>query len=284
MRLVALGFGPKGFILAFDASAVWGGLVAGGSVQSVTTAALSPGALNVSAMAPNLARAEEVLEAVRAVTGSVTLPRGGVRVLLPAGAARVVLLKRDEKGIDPRSMARYRLLRCLPYPEEEALVDTVKVPGSRFLGVAIRRRIVESYEALLAKAGVAKERIDLTPIAAVLGLEGRTPKAGTCSLVLGDAALTWSLRAREGIVAFRTRLRDGGGGEARWLGEDLERTRLLLGNGLALRSIRVVGPGAARLIGDLLGQGLPAEPGWNPRGVSLSGDPNEIPWLGAAVA
>jgi hypothetical protein len=237
----------------------------------------------VSGISPNISRPEEVLEAVRTVCGSLEAPPKGVRVLLPVGTARIVLLK-GERSVDPPSLVRFRLARSLPYPEDEAVVDAVRLPGGRFLGAAIRRGVVESYESLLARAGVGQERIDLTPIAAHLGLETRSPKAGSCSVVLGDEALSWSVRGREGMLAFRTRLRTGGGGEARWLADELERTRLRADKDLVLRRIRVVGPGATGLIGDLLRLGLPAEPGWGPPGVAVPGEPNEIPWLGAAVA
>jgi hypothetical protein len=279
---VAIALGPRRLILAFDASAVSGGVVRGGTLERVSRVGLEPGALVVSALAPNLLRGDEVLDAVRRVLGELGAPTRRVRILLPAGTARIALLGRGGNRVDPRGLARFRLTRSLPYPEDEALVDTVKVSGGRFLGVAIRRRVVESYEGLLVRAGVVQDRVDLTPVAALLGLEARPPKAGACSLVLGDAALTWSLRSREGTVAVRSRLRARGVREARWFAEDLERTRMLLGNGLALRVVRVVGPGAPVLLAELLRLGLPAQPGWGPGRLPIDGDPNEIPWLGVA--
>jgi len=280
---VALPFGARQFILAFDASSVSGGVARGQTFQGITRVPLSAGALSVSAQVPNLAASDEVLEAVRSVTASLKNPPRA-RVLLPSGVARLVLLQGPEKGVDPQSLARFRLARSLPYPEEEAVVDAVQLPGGRLVGVAIRRTIVENYEGLLARAGVAHQRIDLTPMAALLGLERRSPKTGGCSLVLGDAALVYCLRGREGIVALRSRVRDRGDHEARFIGADLERTARVLGKDLAIRMIRVVGPGATEVVAGLMRLGLPAELGWSLTGVPVPEEPSEIPWLGAAVA
>jgi hypothetical protein len=281
---VKLAFGPRQFVLALDASSVSGGVARGQTLESVTVVPLSPGALLVSALEPNVLRREEVTEAVKAVGRSLGFAAHGVRVLLPSGVARIMLLKGGASGVDVRDLARFRLARSLPYPEGEALVDVVRVSREGHLGVAIRRGIVESYEAVLVGAGIRKESLDLTPVAALVGLEALSPKVGTCSLVLGDTAATWAFRGRDGLLALRSRLRDTGEGEPSRLAEELERTRLVSAGGLTVRLIRVVGPGSAEVIASFLRLGLSAEPGWTMRGVSVAKEGNEIPWLGAAVA
>jgi hypothetical protein len=281
---VVSSLGPRRFLLAFDASSVGGGLVQGKKLKALSVVPLSQGALKPSAQEGNLPRPNEVVEAVKSVAATLRASSFAARVLLPAGVARIMLLDAPGGGLDPREFTRFRLAKGLPYPEVEAVVDRVPLRGDRSLGVAIRKAIVESYEALLTRAGLVQERIDLTPVAALLGLEGGRPKGDTAFVILGDGAATWAVSDQTGLRALRSRWRDPSPTEVGRLADELERTGLLLGGGLHVRRIRVVGPGARELIGGLVARGLPAEPGWVMPDLRTPEDPNELPWLGAALA
>jgi hypothetical protein len=276
--------GPKRLVVAFDRSSVAGGLVQGKKLRALSVVRLSPGALEPSALEPSLGRPDEVLDALRSVAATLRATSIAARALLPGGVARIVLMDPPGAGVDPLEFARFRLGKGLPYPEGEAVVDRVALRAGRSLGVAIRRAIVESYEALLARAGLVQERIDLTPVAALLGLEAGRPKGDAALVILGDGAATWAVTGQGGLRALRCRLRDPGPNEGARLADELERTGKALEGGLAVRRIRVVGPGASGLIATLLARGLPAEPGWTMPTVSTPVEPNELPWLGAALA
>src|SRR5262249_5892022 len=114
---------------------------------------LSPGVLEPSAVSPNVLRPADLREALsrlRARLGRV----GGAPLVLPEGPARLLRLGVD--GDDVRDYARFRLAAGLPYPLEEAVVDVLRVGGGRALAAAVRRSVVEEYEAAAAGAGFAR--------------------------------------------------------------------------------------------------------------------------------
>src|SRR5207237_5951771 len=118
----------------------------------------------------------------------------------------------------------------------EAGVDVLALPGGRALASAVRRVIVEGYEAAAEAAGLELERLDLAPLAALSAL-AREPRGTAVSVdvILGDRAL--SLAAWQGGVlhVFRTRRRQSGPREPLWLGREVDRTAVLAGNGSAPR-------------------------------------------------
>src|SRR5947207_8567496 len=135
-------------LVALDATGVAAAAVAGGlgtpRIRSFARAPLDPGALVPGPLDPNLARPREVEEALAQVARE--MGGGPVTLVLPGGVARTVLLERPP-GVDAREFARYRVSAGLPYPPDEALVDVLALEGGRVLAAAVRRRIVEGYEA-----------------------------------------------------------------------------------------------------------------------------------------
>jgi hypothetical protein len=278
------GLHPGQVLLAFDTASVSGGVFEGPKIRSFAHVPLTAGALVASSFEANLVRADEVLAALRAVAERLEGAKGRVRVLLPSGVARIMLLDGAPRGVDARDLARFRLAKLLPYAEAEAVVDAVKVGRNQFLGAGVRKSIVEGYEAVLSRAGILKDRIDLAPVAALSGLLARAAGAGPCAdLILGDAAASCAVSGSGRLLAFRTRLRERSADEPERLAREVERTAQLGGAG-TLRRIRVVGPGATHLVGAFLRRGLPAEPGWEAARTPLPLESSEIPWLGAAVA
>ena len=128
-------------------------------------------------------RAPEVQQALAEVARGVEGGQGPVAFILPDGVARTMLLEAPA-GVAPREFARYRITPGLPYAPEEALVDVLPVEGGRVLAAAVRRSVVEGYEAAAAAAGLDIERLDLSPLAALSALaRGRAapPRPSTSS-------------------------------------------------------------------------------------------------------
>ena len=272
-------------LVALDQSGVAAAAVSGAlsapRIRSFACAPLGPGALRPGPLDPNLARPREVEEALAQVAREVEGGRGPVSLILPEGVARTVLLD-VLPGVDARDFARYRLAPGLPYGGEEAVVDVLALPGGRALASAVRRVIVEGYEAAAEAAGLELERLDLAPLAALSAL-AREPRgtAPSVDVILGDHALSLAAWHGDLLRVFRTRLRDAGAGEAAWLAREIDRTAAQAGNGGEPR-LRVVGPGAAALRRAWRDGGRDAEPGWSADG-GLPVDAAELAWLGGAL-
>jgi hypothetical protein len=204
-----------------------------------------------------------------------------VSLILPGGVARTVLLE-VAAGVTAREFARFRITPGLPYPPDEALVDVLPLDGGRILAAAVRRSVVEGYEAVAGAAGLDVERLDLAPLAALSAL-AREPRGTAVSVdvILGDHALSLAAWQGGALHFFRTRLRESGPREAQWLGREVDRTAVLAGNGSAPR-IRAVGPGAVELLRAWSDEGRAGEPGWRAEG-ALPVAAAELAWLGAAL-
>ena len=272
-------------LLAFDASGVSGALLGwsfgGMKVRGFARAALSPGALTPSALEPNVARRPEVAEAVGRVAADLGIGRARVTVLAPQGVARLLLLDVPE-GVDPDAFARYRFAD-LPYPVAEAVVDVLPVPGGRVVAAAVRKLVVEDYEAVVAAASLEQERFDIASLAALTALLKDSPRDElVLDVILGDVAYAMAAHRDGVLAALRHRLRDRRDGEAERLRAEAERTAALAG--APLGRVRVVGTGARALIREWSAAGLDAGRGWRADGDGLPHDAAEIPWLGALLA
>jgi hypothetical protein len=272
-------------MMAFDASGVSGALLGwtfgGTRVRGFSRAALSPGALVPSALEPNVVRPPEVRDAVARVATDLGIGRAPVTVVAPQGVARLLLLD-VPAGVDPVEFARYRFT-SLPYPAPEAVVDVLPVRGGRAVAAAMRRLVVEDYEAAVAAAGIELDRLDLSSLAALGGLLKDTGGGGlVLDVILGDVAYAMAAH-RDGVVsALRHRLRDRRDGEPERLRAEAERTAALAGGGTA--KIRVVGSGAQALLREWTAAGLSVTAGWESEGAGAPRDAAELPWLGALLA
>jgi hypothetical protein len=273
-------------LMAIDASGVAGAAVSGGPgtprIRSFARATLKEGALLPGPLDGNVLHAAEVQQALAEVAAGIEGGRGPVALILPDGVARTVLLD-VPAGVAARDFARYRITPGLPYSPDEALVDVLPLEGGRVLAAAVRRSIIEGYEAAARAAGLDVDRLDLAPLAALSAL-AREPRGTVASVdvILGDRAL--SLAAWHGgtLRVFRNRLREPGPGEARWLTQEVDRTAVQAGNGGPPR-LRAVGPGATALLRAWEGEGRTAEAGWSAEG-PLPVEATELAWLGAALA
>jgi len=274
-------------VVAFDASGVSGAALGRGlgapRVRALAHAPLAPGALWPSPFEPNLGRPEEVAEAARAVARALQLRDTPVCLVLPDGVARLLDLD-VPGGTSPVSFARYRLAAGLPYPVDEAVVDVLPLGGSRVLAAALRRAVLEGYEAAAAAAGLAQERVDLSPLGALAALGAAAPSGEpVVDLVLGDAAVSMAARRGGAVTVVRNRRRDRSAGEWRRLRAEADRTAVLGGEAAATR-IRMVGTGTLALVRDMQAAGAAAEAGWRVQGEGVPAEGAELAWLGAALA
>jgi hypothetical protein len=274
-------------VVAFDASGVAGAALARGlgapRVRALVHVGLAPGALWPSPFEANVRRPEEVKDALREVARALPLGDAGVCLVLPDGVARLIDL--DVPGdASAAAFARYRMAPALPYPPEEAVIDVLPLGRGRVLAAAVRRSVLEGYEAAAAEAGLAQERVDLAPLGALAAL-GLRDRAGllTLDLVLGDVAVSLAARVGGTVRVFRNRRRDRSAGEGRRLRAEADRTMALAG-GEAAACIRVVGAGALALVRELQDAGAPAEAGWRVQGEGVAADGAELAWLGSAMA
>jgi hypothetical protein len=202
--------------------------------------------------------------------------------LLPDGIGRTLLLDASP-GVAPAQYARYRLAPSLPYPEAEAIIDVLPVGGGRVVAAAVRRPIVQEYEAVTAACGLVQERLDLAPLAVLAGRLRRSGEDGTqVDVILGEAALSLAVFRGGELHVFRSRRRHPGPDEAAWLADEADRSASLSGGDTAA-VIHLLGPGAGALALGL------AELGRQAQAVALRVPPvpaeaAELSWLGAALA
>jgi Tfp pilus assembly PilM family ATPase len=279
-------------LVALDAASVTGALVswgAGGpSVEGLSRAALSPGALAPSPLDENVSRLDEVREALASVRHSLGTNGRRATLVLPDGVARTALIEASP-GVPIGEYARFRLGQGLPYPVGEATVDALDVGGRRFLCGAVRKSVVEAYEGAVTIAGFSLDRVHLTPFAAVAGLQraGALHEAAATDVVLAvilsDAAVSFAAFRRGTLVALRSRRREPGSHEADWLRQELARTFALAG-GEGEPRIAVLGSGTPGVARELVDLGCRAEPAWHGTGRSRPVETAELAWLGAALS
>ena len=278
-------------MLALEPSSVAGAVVSRGfgstRIRSLARVPLGPGCLEVSAFEPNVRRPDEVRTALAEVVGVLGGGSAPVCLVLPDGLARLGLFDVPSDAA-PERYARFRLMGSLPYPAEEALVDVLPLGHGRVLAAAVRRSVVQAYEAVVRSAGIEQDRVDLAPLAALAGLR-RDAAPGpplTVDLVLGEVAVSMAARNGAEVLAFRNRRRDDGPGEGERLRLDVERTALLAGDGAAPPRLRVLGPGAPALVRDWRAAGRTADLGWTLAAPATMErvETAEMAWLGAALA
>ena len=277
---------PRLFV-ALDAGSVSGGAGtrSGGGFRLASHARvpLGAGALAPSPFAPNVVRPGEVADALRELARSLRIGPAPVCLLLPDGIARLALLD-VPADVTPQEYALFRIVPGLPYPPEEAVIEVLPVGAGRAVVAAVRRSVIEGYEAVAEQAGLAQDRLDLTPLAALSGLLRQPGDAGglTVDVVLGDAAFCLAAHQDGVLRALRNRRRDPGPDEPRRLAEEVQRTSVLAGDGAGPR-VRVVGAGAGDLLASWRADGGTAEPGWPSESAGAGVEPSELAWLGGAA-
>lgn len=272
-------------IVAFDATAVSGAVASWGlrglRVHAACRLPLAEGALVPSPLDANLARPDEVRNALREARKSLGTNGRRAVLVVPDGVARVLLV-RPSAGVAAHDYARFRVAQSLPFPASEAITGVLAPSADGpLLAAAVRRSVVRAYEEAAASAGFAQDRIDLAPLAALSGLLREAGAGRDLALILGDTALCLALFEAGGLRAFRCRRRDAGPGEAARLRDEVERTAALAGPGSVPR-VKVVGRGSGGLARELSVLGLAAEAGWRSSDVGSPWEAAEMAFLGAA--
>jgi len=269
--------------VGFDAGSLTGALVSSGlrgpRLRAYVRVNLGPGALEPGALEPNLVRADEVRDALSRVRADLGTSAGRATLVLPDGVARTRLLGL-EGDLEPRELARFKLARELPYPENEAVVDGLRLGRGHFLAAAARRGVLAEYESAAAEAGFRQERLDLAPLAGLAGLS-RSRSGETVDVLLGDVALCVIAYGGGQPRAFRNRRRATGPGEADWLAAEIGRIAKL--GGLVAHRVRLVGSSARELARRLADRGVPAEAGWSTATGGDDIDMAESSWLGGVL-
>jgi hypothetical protein len=273
--------------VAFDASGVSGAVVSRGlrgpRLRSFHRVALSPGALSPQALEANLLRPDEVGEALGRVLQKLDAGRGRVSVILPDGVARMGLVD-IPAGLAPEAYARFRWAQGLPYPADEAIVDVLSLGPRRAVAAAVRRSVALGYEEAAARAGLSPGRVNLAPLAALSALVRDPPaEEAAVDVILGDAAYCLAASHDGALRVLRNRRRDADAGEADRLRREVDRTAALAGNGAAAPRVRIAGPGARNLIGELQRSGRAAAAAWPMERDGLPAEAAELPWLAAAL-
>jgi len=277
---------PRLFV-ALDAGSVSGGAGArsGGGFRLASHARvpLGAGALAPSPFAPNVVRPGEVAEALRELARSLRIGPAPVCLLLPDGIARLALLD-VPADVTPQQYARFRIVPALPYPAEEAVIEVLPLGPGRAVVAGAAQSVIEGYEAVAEQAGLAQDRLDLTPLAALSGLLREPGDAGglTVDVILGDAAFCLAAHQDGVLRALRNRRRDPGPDEPPRLAEEIQRTSVLAGDGAGPR-VRVVGAGAGDLLASWRATGAAAEPGWRSESAGAGVEASELAWLGGAT-
>lgn len=275
-------FESKVFV-AFDERGVSGAVVSRGPRASKLGARarvpLARGALVAGALDDNVARPDEVREALARVHRELGGNGRRAALILPDGIARIALLE-IPKGVSSAAFARFRLAQGLPFAAGEALVDGVEAPPGRFLAAAVRRSVVRGYEAVAASAGFAQDRVDLLPLVALAPLLRRPERAFTgLAVVLGDAAFSMAYFDSGRLACFRNRRRDGAGvDEYVRLRDEILRTAVLA-EAVSVPRVVAFGSDAPELAAALRAEGLDAA-----SGDSEGGELDAAAWLGGALA
>jgi hypothetical protein len=274
-------------LVALDAASVTGAVVSWGSggpsIGGLARVSLVPGALAPSPVETNLARLDEVREALGSVGRSLGVNGRPATLVLPEGVARTALLD-VPAGLPVREYARFRLGQGLPFSPGDAVVDALPLAGRRFLCGAVRRDLVEGYETAARTAGFNVDQVNLAPLAAVSGLRPQlTAAGGGIGVILGDVAVSLAVFDRESLALFRTRRRDPGDEEGEWLLKEIRRTSALAGVAGDPPRIVVAGSGAAVVARRLAEIGCPAELAWPGTGRRPGAEGAELSWLGAAL-
>lgn len=214
--------------------------------------ALEPSPTEVNPRQPGLVRA--ALQELASRLGGPSR----ITLVLPLGLARMALLD-PPAGTAARDFAHFRLGPTLPFPADEAIVDTLSAGGARVVGAAVRREVVAGYEELAAACGLLVERVDIAPFPAIVARLQDKPAAAV-DVFLGDAAFAVAAHTDGRLLALYTRFRAAGSGEARRIARVVETAARVLPGPVAPR-VLVLGTSSQDVAGGLAGLGQLASSG-----------------------
>ena len=164
---------------------------------------IPPGLLSLSMTEPNLkdpGAFERLLASVLERAGA--LHEGSVALVLPDPVARLTVLPAREltgkRGTEVEEMARFRLRKTVPFEIKDARL-ALGLPGrggpDAAVVAAMLRPVLEGYEAVFHRLGLAPGLVELSSLALLSLLE---PSAGDRLLVNWDEGYASLVLARDG--------------------------------------------------------------------------------------
>jgi Tfp pilus assembly PilM family ATPase len=272
---------PPRLLVALDADGIRAAVVQRGiqrpRVSALSWCPLDPGALAPSPVDANVVRFEEVRAALERVAREIGVNGRLVTCALPDGTARAAVFP-SPRGVGAEEFVRFRLGSSLPYPSSEAVARLLPAGRGRVLAAAVRRGVVEGYEAVLEAAGMRRDRIDVMSLAALRALRVRLRGRGAVVAVVSGAWSTTLAFLESGALrVFRSRRMQAGAREVEWIAEEIHRTAILA-TGRTAGEVFVAGADSASLSHELCARGLRV----TPEGVAP--DLATQPWLAAALS
>ena len=189
-------------------------------VRAVASTVLPPGAVVPSLTSHNILQRDVVVQALRGLVDQIGGRPRHVALAVPDTAAKVSLLPFDQIPANTRDLeqlVRLQLRKTVPFPVEDAQVTWSRggqQDASTILVVtAMRRDIVQEYEAVCAAAGLHAGTIDLATFNVVnLALLGGPSGAGlpgdTLLVHVTPGYASIALLRDGALIFFRTRQND----------------------------------------------------------------------------
>lgn len=189
-------------------------------IRAVGSSPVPDGALVPSLTAHNVMQREPLLRAVREAVEQVGGRHRRVALALPDTAAKVSLLPLEAvpaQARDLEQLIRLQLRKAIPFPVEDAQIAWAMGPtrgaGATVVATAMRRAVVEEYEALCAAAGLHAGTVDLATFNVVnlALLTSGAAAPGDALLVHVTPGYASVAVVRDGeLIFFRTRPADPG--------------------------------------------------------------------------
>lgn len=188
-------------------------------IRAIGSAALPPGALVPSLTSTNVLRREAVVAAIRDAVEQTGVRARRVALTLPDTAAKVSLLPFETlppSARDLEQLVRLQLRKTMPFAVEDAQVAWTRGgtlgPTTTLVVTAMRRDLVQEYEAACAGAGLHAGTVDLATFNVVnLALLGGAGAAARGDVLLVHVTPGYASIAvlRDGaLIFFRTRPAD----------------------------------------------------------------------------
>jgi type IV pilus assembly protein PilM len=222
-------------------------------IRAVASSTLPHGALVPSLAAANVLDRDAVGRAIREAVEQVGGRHRRVALAVPDTAAKVSILSFEQLPPNVRDLdqlIRLQLRKTMPFPVEQAQVAWSRGPetgaGATIVVAAMRRDIVEEYEAVCAAAGLHAGTVDLATFNVVnLALLGSGLQGDTLLVHVTPGYASIAVVRDGGLIFFRTRPADA----AEPVPDVVHQTRMyyedrLAGQGFA-RVLVVAGPDVA---------------------------------------
>ncbi|BCS33336.1 hypothetical protein TBR22_A25630 [Luteitalea sp. TBR-22] len=189
-------------------------------IRAIGTAALPAGAVTPSLTATNVVQRDALVAAIRDAVEQTGVRARRVALALPDTAGKVSLLPFETLPANARDLeqlVRLQLRKTMPFAVEDAQVAWARGgtlgPTTTLVVTAMRRDLVQEYEAACAAAGLHAGTVDLATFnvvnLALLGGTSAASGAGDVLLVHVTPGYASLVVLREGaLIFFRTRPAD----------------------------------------------------------------------------